>query len=88
MLVAFGVIVSAGAELFQAPRASARKSTNLSPSCHSRISATKSRTPILPTVYRTISSRISQKSVIDPAWDPLRKDPRFQALIDKYAAAY
>jgi tetratricopeptide (TPR) repeat protein len=21
-----------------------------------------------------------------PAWDPLRKDPRFQALIDKYAA--
>jgi len=23
---------------------------------------------------------------IDPAWDPLRKDPRFQALIDKYGA--
>jgi len=23
---------------------------------------------------------------LSPAWDPLRNDPRFQALIDKYGA--
>jgi len=35
-------------------------------------------------------SRPSEVSVntlkLNPAWDPLRKDPRFQALIDKYSA--
>src|SRR5262249_1642395 len=24
---------------------------------------------------------------LDPGWDPLRKDPRFQTLIEKYAAS-
>ena len=24
---------------------------------------------------------------LDPVWDPLRNDPRFQALLKKYAAA-
>jgi hypothetical protein len=23
---------------------------------------------------------------INPVWDPIRKDPRFQALLDKYGA--
>jgi len=23
---------------------------------------------------------------LDPDWDPLRQDPRYQALIDKYSA--
>jgi hypothetical protein len=25
---------------------------------------------------------------LDPVWDPLRKDPRFQQLIEKYAIDY
>src|SRR5262249_1391881 len=37
-----------------------------------------------------LMNRPSEVSVyglkLNPAWDPLRKDPRFQALIDKYGA--
>jgi TolB-like protein/Tfp pilus assembly protein PilF len=42
--------------------------------------------PILDHLLQIPSSTTVTNLKLSPIWDPLRKDPRFQALIDKYSA--
>ena len=62
------------------------------PRCTAALAQIYARTGELDEAFRLLDHLLSVPNgltvailKIDPAWDSLRKDPRFQALIDKYA---